>query len=318
MALCILHLGSEKTGTSSIQKYFGARRDALLQKGFWYPDSFANPAAHVHLKLSRAAINGSLGDDAPEVIEFRKEYDTAMAAGVTATVFSSEFFHSEMREPATLERLRAFLDKFFDRFQLVYYARRQDQMLASMHSTAVKGGWTTDKHALSVYESKGHYYFDHLAVCDQWSAHFGRENLECRIYERDKLTGGDIVNDFAHVIGLERGAEQIYVSANESLSFETMSALLYLNASAEKDNRELRRKLVARGRKRNGSRIPMITKSEAREFYAKFRDSNEKFFARYVDKNLATGFSEDFSNFPDAIPEMPMAEVLAFISAKKK
>jgi hypothetical protein len=182
MTLCILHLGSEKTGTSSIQKYLGTRRVALLRKGFWYPRSFANPAAHVHLKLSRAAIDGSLGDDAPEVIGFRKEYEKAMAAGATATVFSSEFFHSEMRDPAALLRLRVFLEKFFDRFQLVYYARRQDQMLASMHSTAVKGGWTTNPHALSVYESKGHYYFDHLAVCDLWSREFGRDNLISRVY----------------------------------------------------------------------------------------------------------------------------------------
>ncbi|HTT97089.1 MAG TPA: hypothetical protein VMF58_03510 [Rhizomicrobium sp.] len=317
MTLCILHLGSEKTGTSSIQKYFGIRRAALLQKGIWYPRSFANPASHVHLKLSRAALTGALNDEAPEVVEFRKEYESAAKAGVSVALFSSEFFHSEMREAAALERLREFLEKFFDSFQLIYYARRQDEMLASMHSTAVKGGWTTDPHALSVYESKGHYYFDHQAVCDLWSAQFGRENLVCRIFEREKLIGGDIVDDFAHAIGLERGTGSSHVSANESLSFETMSALLYLNASPDRDNRELRRKLVARGRKRNGTRVPMVTKGEAKDFYARFRDSNRHFFDGYVDKDLATGFSEDFSNFPDALPEMPLADVKAFIFGKK-
>lgn len=317
MPLCILHLGSEKTGTSSVQKFFGVRREALLRKGFWYPRAFANPAAHVHLKLSRAALRDTLKDDTPEVIEFRREYETAMKGGITTAVFSSEFFHSEMRDGAALERLHAFLGKFFDRFQLIYYARRQDEMLASMHSTAVKGGWTTDPHALSVYQSKGHYYFDHSAVCDLWSSQFDRRNLICRIYEREKLISGDVVDDFAQVIGLKRSAERTHVSANESLSLETISALLYLNASADKDNRELRRKLIAKGKKRNGPRVPMLTKGEAREFYAQFFESNRQFFDRYVDKNLATGFFEDFSKFPDVVPDMPLADVLAFISGKK-
>jgi hypothetical protein len=317
MTLCILHLGSEKTGTSSIQKYFGSRRDALLKQGIWYPQSFANPKAHVHLKLSRAAINGTLTDDAPGVIEFRDEYDAAMKAGANNVLFSSEFFHSEMRDTASVERLKEFLGKFFDRFELVYYARRQDQMLASMHSTAVKGGWTTDPHALSVYESKGHHYFDHLAVCDLWSGQFGRDRLVCRVYEREKLAGGDIVDDFLDITGLGRGVERPHVSANESLSFETISALLFLNASADKDNRELRRKLVARGRKRNGPRIPMLTKAEARAFYGRFRGSNAQFFSKYVDKDLATAFSDDFSGFPDLLPEMPTADIHALISRKK-
>ena len=317
MTLCILHLGSEKTGTSSVQKYFGSRRAALLKQGVWYPQSFANPKAHVHLKLSRAALDGTLTDDAPGVIEFRGEHDAAMKDGVKTALFSSEFFHSEMRDTASIERLKDFLGKFFDQFRLVYYARRQDQMLASMHSTAVKGGWTTDPHALSVYDSKGHYYFDHLAVCDLWSAQFGRDKLVCRVYEREKLMGGDIVDDFLDITGLGTGMERPHVSANESLSFETISALLYLNASAEKENRELRRKLVTRGRKRNGPRIPMLTKAEAREFYGRFRDSNAKFFSKYIDKNLATGFSDDFLGFPDVLPKMPTADILTLIAGKK-
>ena len=37
MTLCILHLGSEKTGTSSIQKYFSLHRQALLREPTYWP-----------------------------------------------------------------------------------------------------------------------------------------------------------------------------------------------------------------------------------------------------------------------------------------
>jgi hypothetical protein len=168
-----------------------------------------------------------------------------------------------------------------------------------------------------VYQSKGHYYFDHLAVCNLWSEQFGRDNLTCRVYEREKLEDGDVVADFLKLIGLGKVEEHVQLTANESLSFETISALICLNASKDRDNRELRRKIVARGRKRNGPRIPLLTKVEAKEFYERFREHNAQFFSRFVDSSLATRFSEDFSGFPDSLPEIPKVDIEAFISAKK-
>src|ERR1700743_2147225 len=194
MKRCILHIGSEKTGTSSIQKYFGQHRAALVNEGFWYPKTFSREPAHVHLELSDAALDGSLSARNPAGRAFADERARAEEAGAGTAVFSSEFFHSQLRDAAALERLKDFLRPHFDSCHVVYYARRQDHMLASMHSTAVRGAWTTNPSALSVYESKGHYYFDHVAVCDLWASAFGRESLTCRVYERDKLTNGDIVD----------------------------------------------------------------------------------------------------------------------------
>lgn len=317
MTLCILHLGSEKTGTSSIQKYFGVHRDALLKEGFWYPRAFTNPGGHVHLKLSTAALEGALKDGAPDVGAFRNEHARAMKAGAKAAVFSSEFFHSELRDAEAVGRLKTFLAQFFDSFLLVYYARRQDQMLASMHSTAVKGAWTADPNPLSVYKSKGHYYFDHFEVCNLWAGQFARENLICRVYERDKLTGGDIIDDFSNVIGLGVDTDRSRIASNESLSFETMSVLLLLNGSKHKDNKELRRKLIATGNRRNGERQPMMTKTDARQFLSKFDESNKNFFAIHVDPIVANGFSADFHGFPDAIPTMPPENVVEFMFGGK-
>ena len=314
MTLCILHLGSEKTGTSSIQKYFSLHRQALLREGFWYPKSFTNPAGHLHIRLSAAALDGSLKAKGPVAAEFREEFEAARKQGARAAVFSSEFFHSELRDKTSIARLHAFLAHFFDRFKLVYYARRQDQMLASMHSTAIQGGWTTNPHALSVYETKGHYYFDHAAVCDLWAAEFGGENLVCRIFERDRLMNGDIVDDFSAAIGLGLDGQRSKVSANESLSFETMNVLLLLNASRHKDNRELRRKLIATGKKRNAKRIPMLTRAEADRFLARFDGVNRRFFSKYVDGALAKGFAPGFDALPETLPEPPgPGELLHFV-----
>jgi len=317
MKLCILHLGSEKTGTSSIQKYLSQHRPALLSEGIWYPKAFTNPSGHVHLRLSDAAVDGTLDRNAPVAAEFRDELQ-ARSKDAKACLFSSEFFHSELREKAHVARLHMFLKGFFDEVKLFYYARRQDQMLASMHSTAVQGGWSTNRSALSVYPTKGHYYFDHNAVCELWAGEFGRETLTARVFERDKLKGGDIVADFRAAIGLGADEDAAQFSSNESLSFETMCVLLALNDSRHKDNKELRKRLIATGRQRQGKRIPMLTRDEARAFMARFEQSNREFFARYVGPALATGFAPGFDSFPDFVPDPPPAEeLLAFVFSKK-
>ena len=54
---------------------------------------------------------------------------------------------------------------------------------------------------------------------------FGRPNVLLKIYDRDRLTGGDVALDFAATIGVPLTAAQV-VHKNESLSREA-TALLY-------------------------------------------------------------------------------------------
>ena len=309
---CIVHIGAEKTGTTSIQRYFGRNAESLLARGFWYPRSLAEPESFVHTKLNAVSRDTAAAADIARDLE--REYGEVAAASAHTAILSSEFLHSTVRKPEDVERIKAFLQSRFSATTIVYYARRQDEMLASMHSTAVRGGFTTSASALSVYEGKGHYYFDHGAVCDLWAGAFGHKNLICRIYERERLKNGDVVDDFAATIGVDLDPEIAKVKANESLSFETMHALLLLNASKHRNNRELRRALMATGLRRKGARIPMLTRAQAEDFLERFSASNRRFFETYVDSALARGFATGFERFPVEIPRAPRArEVVDFV-----
>lgn len=310
---CIVHIGSEKTGTTSIQHYFSKNRAGLLNRGFWYPKSLAYADGRVHRRLSDLGRAISEDDRRLTADEFLSEYDSAAASGAKVAVISSEFLHSMIRKRGSVARIRNFLMPHFDRMQIVYYARRQDYLISSMHSTAIRGGFTTDHSALPVYDGKGHHYFDHLQVCDLWASGFGAENLICRVYERDKLLNGDIVDDFSAAIGLGIDANRAHIASNKSLSLETMFALLLLNGSVHKGNTELRRRLVAMGSRRGGQHLPLLTKADALQFLERFVESNQAFFAKYVDPSLATDFSTDFSGFPEAIPKISAENILEFI-----
>jgi len=319
IAHCILHIGAEKTGTTSIQKHFGRHADALRRRGYWYPASLAEPGSFVHTRLSDIGRNRKPDSAAKFGQAFQRELDEAARAGAHTAIISSEFLHSTVRKAFGVRRIRDFLEPFFGDTRIVYYARRQDNMLVSMHSTAVRGGFTSSASALAVYQGKGHYYFDHAAVCELWAETFGRENLLCRVYERALLTNGDIVDDFAAAIGLALEDGEAKPTANESISFEAMHVLLLLNGSKHKDNTELRRKLVAQGRRRGGERIPMLTRAEAQEFLARFEDSNRNFFERYVDPRHARGFEPGFEGFPEEVPDPPPArKIVDFIFGRNE
>jgi len=142
-------------------------------------------------------------------------------------------------------------------------------------------------------------------------------NLVCRIYERDKLKNGDIIDDFSKAIGLGLDTDRVRVSSNESLTFETMSALLLINASKHKDNKEFRRRVIAMGNKRKGKRIPMLTKAEAQRFFDQFDGANRQFFETYIDPSLADRFSTQFDSFLEAIPAISDSGLLDFIFSRK-
>jgi hypothetical protein len=314
---CVLHIGSEKTGTTSIQQFFGKNRESLLDRGFWYPKSLAYEDGRVHRRLSDLGRAGDEEERRQTTEDFEKEIGHASASRAKVAVISSEFLHSTVRKRGGVARIRRFLEPHFDRIQVIYYARRQDQLVASMHSTAIRGGYSTDQSALSVYDSKGHHYFDHLQVCDLWASEFGEDNMICRIYERDRLLNGDIIDDFSAAVGLEIMTDRPHIASNKSLSTETMRALLLLNGSVHRDNTELRRRLVTLGSRRGGEQSPMLTKSDAMQFMERFEESNRMFFSKYVDPEFARSFSSDYSMFPDEIPGISAERILEFIFAAR-
>jgi len=311
MKVCFLHIGSEKTGTSSIQRYFGKNRPAFLQRGFWYPDCLTG-GPEVHRRLSDEALHNPIDPQSPLAREFREEYRQAVAGGAHTAVISSEFFHSRYRRPKQLSHIKHFLHEHFDKVRVIYYGRRQDHLLASMHSRAIRGGWTCDD-PLSVYDQKGHHYFDHLAICDLWSRVFRKENLICRIFDRSKLHNGDVIDDIAAVIGAP--ADGIRRNVNESLSFICLNALLLFNRSAHKDDPAMRRSLVSWDERQAGVRTPFMTKDDARRFLAQFEESNAQFFATYVDPTLGQGFSSGLDSFPEAIGHASIEDIRAFLIA---
>jgi hypothetical protein len=171
---CVIHIGGMKTGTTSIQRCFDERREDILSKfRFRYPKTFVRPGQSLHRDLSSPGATRSRVEGRKTL---RLERRAAIEAGAKTAVFSSEFFQVYNAEQVVL--LRKYLGEFFKSFRVFYYARRQDHLLASLHSTEIRSsGRKTDTDPLSAYSRRGRAFFDHLQICDTWAGAFGAESV---------------------------------------------------------------------------------------------------------------------------------------------
>jgi hypothetical protein len=192
MAIVHLHIGLNKTGTSSLQDFFRMNAQALWDEaGLRYPRAGREDAT-AHHELSRwlkSPKGLDAGPDAPMVAALLTELAEARMA-----VVSSEDFHTHGQR--SIDHLAALLRGHDVRVHL--YLREHVAYLASWYQQNVQA-----THLSCAFDTFCFFTRKPLArVADQWVKAFGAGKVRVALYERSALIGGDIVQDFAQHIGL--------------------------------------------------------------------------------------------------------------------
>lgn len=233
-----LHVGLEKTGTTSIQQALDVHRDKLEKLGYYYPKCFAVGrntllATIVHPKAMVKPSFRMIIDKRGGTKESHTEHMTALLKGEIAgtdaknLVLSSEFLaaHTDIAE------LKAYCAPLADKIKVVLYLREQGSLILSLHSTRVKGGGTefgTLKHIEDNYLPQ---FLDFKYVISGLEKHFSPEEITVRIFDRDQLVNGNAIDDFMTLIGLgDRASEFDVERSNESLSQKGIELLKEVNA----------------------------------------------------------------------------------------
>lgn len=190
----ILHIGTHKTGTSSLQQAFFANRHNLHRHGVVYPETGLHPNAHAHYKLSfalRGEKPGRIG--LPEDWKNRLREEMASAQ---ISVVSSELFHEKIQDPESVATLFP-----PDQTLIVMYLREPVSYMASLYQQRIK----TNNLSMNLEDFVKYNGFSYVNTIDKWSQIFGKENVILRLYDRETLLDGDIVADFAYLVrpGLE-------------------------------------------------------------------------------------------------------------------
>lgn len=327
---CILHIGTEKTGTSLLQDWFYAHRKTFIKNGIYLTTAFGKPnnrhvPAYFRVELddfTRAHGINSKEEKAAFFASFQKDFENelASAAGCDHFLISSEHFHSRLMDPAELAALRDFLSGYFDETIVVCYFREQSDMALSFYSTQLKGGGVLELEEFLNTVRPDRYYYNHLKIADNWSNAFGVECCRFRVYERDRFEGGDIRRDFLNAIGVAAGPmEQCFgeQSSNESLSALQAAVFLKINqklpywddanGGVNGVNIKLKKRLLSHGRLKGGR----ITHDRQAEISEQFHDVNDRFFAKYFEGDA--GFAKREPKESDAL-EVGAEDVQAVVS----
>ncbi|MEJ0048783.1 MAG: hypothetical protein WDN04_23780 [Rhodospirillales bacterium] len=209
----ILHIGLSKTGSSSIQRVLASQRDALRAQGMYMPQS---PGWANHALLPAAFVNdprilwgfhpGTWGlAPATRLERFRKEWAAELNAlpdWASRCVITAEQIGGLLRADDEVQRLADNLQPYFANIQVVAYLRRQDQHAASAYSQWLRGGVLTDP-ALPDGGPELQPEYDLGPLLDRFARAFGDAAMRPRIFDRASLAGGDVVEDFLQLTGID-------------------------------------------------------------------------------------------------------------------
>lgn len=219
----VLHIGSNKTGTTSLQKALHAGRDLLGRHGVLYPRSPDGSPTHAlllagmyhpdHVPRLERQFPKSSAARAAFLGELRRSVATRRPETV---VLSSEGFFRPLADGA-LRRLQGeLLDLGASAIEVAVYLRRPSDKYLSSLQQAIKASSRFPLPGSSAYREALQPYVEV----------FGAGSVKARLFARESLVGGNITEDFCRSFlgpaGAGLASSLWQFRSNETLSAESM------------------------------------------------------------------------------------------------
>lgn len=326
----VLHIGGEKTGTTTIQHFCTRNRAALAEAGFYYPVSLGAPN---HVRLTAYALDDEKRDDLRLDLGIRNEQDLAafrdrlrseltdelrQAPAISTLLMSNEHIQSRLMTLGELERLRAFVRKYADDIKIIIYLRRQDRLAVSYYSTLLKAGDFGARKIFPEINSSINLpiYYDYCRTIDLFEDVFGVENIIVRVFEQSRFKNNDLIADFRDACEIPERLDLADVPRrNESLSEVGLRFFDRYNQQTPRfiDGRPNPRRddgLIPIMTRRYGGRGPKASKADAEAFYAHFADGNRILAHRYFPDSGGVLFNSDFHGYAEGPPTQPSEDEL--------
>lgn len=205
MTRFILHIGLEKTGTTSIQRFLSANRTLLLeQHGILYPDHPSLWRDDSHPMLPASLLSSTHCEFLPatcraDPARIRAALERLARTDADRILLSAEHLSSRL-DAAAIEQLGSWLRPH--QVAVIVYLRRQDELALSSFSTALRSGRRTWFRPRDVTPADRYFAYD--ALLEPWGATFGHANIRIRLFDPERFSGGDLIADFMEAIGVTR------------------------------------------------------------------------------------------------------------------
>ncbi len=245
----VVHIGMPKTGTGTIQAWLDSNRGALATQGFAFPafDDLRGTGTRHQFAFALMAVHscGTLAPDAHmrrllgiatlqdqaalvETLCARLDAELAREAPTTFLI-SSEWLSAWLNTEERVRAFHAFLTTRFAEARYIVYLRDQVSWFPSAYAQQVKVGETATLDEFIARRPER----DYLRVCNIWQRGTDRR-LDIRLLERDFLTDGDLLADYAARIGARLDATRRIDPRNTAFSRRSVRLWRWINARAQK------------------------------------------------------------------------------------
>lgn len=332
---CFLHIGTEKTATTTIQNFFDINRNKILEKGYIYTKA-AGKSNNRKLPVTaysphrRDDFTKSIGLDTDDklvsfqrqtIANLNKEIDSTRKDYPEATtiIFSSEHIQSRLTDIKAIERLKNILLnlRIID-ISIIIYLRRPAEIANSLYSTAIKAGWcvATPPAPKTPYLNN---LCNHKKTIENFGSVFGESAIIPRLFDKREFVNGSIIDDILNVIGIPNDNYDIPNNANESLSLIGVNILRRLNETVPMlvDNKpnKVRANLVSYIQKHFSDSKYIMPGNLYEAYDSEFQESNEGIRQRYFPNKKVLFSSEVPKEINLNVPDSELDRIADLISS---
>jgi len=236
----ILHIGSEKTGTTSIQSMLSLNRELLESKSVRIPmflgrlnHRYAEYAFRSNETQDDFDMNRGIFDDPKAKKELKdaikSDWENKISTESLDTwLISCEHFQSRLHHQQEIKNLWRFNKNLFEEISIIIYLRSPISTAYSHLSTAIKGGAILN--SFNITPESVSAICNHKEILERWLSVVPKNCLKVRLFDKTKFTRNDLYADFLDSCELDLHDQiQIPMNANSSLSLRSMRLMMLLN-----------------------------------------------------------------------------------------
>lgn len=269
-----LHIGTHKTGSTSIQSVLTKEKEKLKEEGIYYLGGFRELSKPMKVRTEY---------DEDHVRKFQKK----VKESINQSKFSNPHTYIASNENWSGSTLNAYdnaalnakilrdIFKNFDfNIRIIVYLRRQDSFIESVYAQKVKRGDTdlTFQDFLELVHKK---QFHWISLLDSYAKFFGKENIIVQRFDKEVLqTKNSLVQSFGTIINSEHlKVFENTVVENTGYSKDVMEFARMANKHLTKKERRTLRFLLIEANIKNDN-YSFFNLKDRRELLSHYEKSN--------------------------------------------